>query len=318
MIVIVSSMADEHARAVLEQLRANSADVFLLDMTTFPQEMVLAFAYNGEGVDFRLQHDGRDISLAECRAVWWRRPGSFVPDPSIARQSHIEFIHSECAEVFLGLWHVMPASWMNHPLRDQVAARKVYQLKIAHEVGLEIPETLISNDVGRARSFVEKLGADKTIYKAFSATQAEWRETRLMGERELGLLDSVRFAPVIFQEYIEADVDLRVTIVGQEIFAAAIHSQDSAYKFDFRMDMPSVKVEAVKLPDEIEKKLLEYMSRLGLIYGAIDMRRRPDGKCVFLEINPAGQWLFIEARTGQKITAAVANKLIELEAINCG
>lgn len=314
MIVIVSSDSDEHARAVIDELHANSKDFFLLDMSTFPQEMILAFAYNGEGGDFRLRRGDREISLADCRAVWWRRPGYFVPDPAVRRQSHVDFIYGECSEAFAGLWQVMPASWMNHPQRDEVAARKVYQLKVAHEVGLKIPQTLVSNDVARAHAFIEKLGIGRVIYKAFSATQAEWRETRLLGERELELLDSVRYAPVIFQEYVEAEVDLRVTIVGEEIFAAAIHSQDSAYKFDFRMDMPSVKVEAVNLPEDIEGKLLDFMRRLGLIYGAIDMRRRLDGEYVFLEINPAGQWLFIEARTEQKITAAVAQKLIALDA----
>ena len=273
MIVIVSSDADEHARAVMDELRAKSKEYFLLDMSTFPQEMVLALAYNGNGGDFRLRRNGSEISLADCRAVWWRRPGYFVPDPTIRRESHVQFIHGECYEAFAGLWHLMPASWINHPKRDEVAGRKVYQLKVAHDVGLITPQTLVSNDVAEARAFVERMGTDRVIYKAFSATQAEWRETRLMGQAEMELLDSVRFAPVIFQEYIEAEVDLRITVVGDQIFAAAIHSQDSAYKFDFRMDMPSVKVEAVKLPDEIESKLLAFMRHYGLVYGAIDMRK---------------------------------------------
>ena len=313
MIVIVSSDADEHAQAVMDELRAKSKDYFLLDMSTFPQEMVLALAYNGNGGDFRLRRNGQEISLADCRAVWWRRPGYFVPDPTISRESHVQFIYGECGEAFAGLWHLMPASWINHPKRDEVAGRKVYQLKVAHDVGLLTPQTLVSNDVAEARAFIERMGSGRVIYKAFSATQAEWRETRLMGQAEMELLDSVRFAPVIFQEYIEAEVDLRITVVGDQIFAAAIHSQDSAYKFDFRMDMPSVKVEAVKLPDEIESKLLEFMRHYGLVYGAIDMRKRPNGEYVFLEINPAGQWLFIEGRTEQKITAALAEKLIAFD-----
>jgi glutathione synthase/RimK-type ligase-like ATP-grasp enzyme len=313
MIVIVSSNFDEHARAVLAELSASSSEVFLLDMSSFPQQMILALAYNSEGEDINLRQNGREISLSECRAVWWRRPGSFAPDPAIKRPSHVEFIHNECAEAFAGLWNVLPASWMNPPQRDHAAARKVFQLKVAREVGLQIPQTLIANDVERARNFIEALGSERVIYKAFSATQAEWRETRLLGERELGLLDSVRYAPVIFQEYIEAAVDLRVTIVGEEIFAAAIHSQDSTYKVDFRMDMPNAMVEAEKLPDDIDKMLRKLMRRLGLVYGAIDMRRTADGRYVFLEINPAGQWLFIEERTKQPITSAVAGKLREMD-----
>ena len=313
MIVVVSSTSDEHAQAVLDQLHASSSDVFLLDLSTFPQEMAIALAYDCEGEDFRLRQDGREIALAECRAVWWRRPGPFLPDPAIRRQAHADFIYSECTEAFAGLWHLLDASWMNHPKRDEVAARKVFQLKVAREVGLETPRTLVANDPSRARSFIESLGAERVVYKAFSATQAEWRETRLVTSREMGLLDSVRYAPVIFQEYIEAEVDLRITVVGNDIFPAAIHSQKSAYKVDFRMDMLNAKVEAFQLPSKVVSRLRKLMRRFGLVYGAIDMRMTSEGRYVFLEINPAGQWLFVEERTKQQITAAVAKELIQMD-----
>ena len=64
------------------------------------------------------------------------------------------------------------------------------------------------------------------------------------------------------------------------------------------------------MPDEVVVKLRAFMGVLGLIYSAIDMRLTPDGEYVFLEVNPAGQWLFIEDRTGQPITAAVAEHLL--------
>jgi hypothetical protein len=57
----------------------------------------------------------------------------------------------------------------------------------------------------------------------------------------------------------------------------------------------------------VEEKLLRLMQRLGLAFGAVDMRRTPDGRHVFLEINPAGQWLFVEDRTGQPITGALCS-----------
>ena len=43
--------------------------------------------------------------------------------------------------------------------------------------------------------------------------------------------------------------------------------------------------------------------------GAFDLRRRDDGVHVFLEVNPAGQWLYVEEATGLPITAAVARLL---------
>jgi glutathione synthase/RimK-type ligase-like ATP-grasp enzyme len=227
----------------------------------------------------------------------------------IRRPSHQQFALTESHEAFSGLWHCLRAFWVNPPLKDEAAHRKAYQLLTARRIGLATPRTLISNDPVEVRSFVEKQGAGKTIYKSFSATQQEWRETRLLKADELEKLDNVRFAPVIFQEYIEAVYDIRITMVGDEIFAAAIHSQQTSYKVDFRMDIANASVEAVELPSQVADGLRRLMCQLGLIYGAIDMRLTPQGRYVFLEVNPAGQWLFVEEKTGQPIAASLASLL---------
>jgi glutathione synthase/RimK-type ligase-like ATP-grasp enzyme len=51
------------------------------------------------------------------------------------------------------------------------------------------------------------------------------------------------------------------------------------------------------------------MRRLGLEYGAIDLRLTPDGEYVFFEVNPAGQFLFVEHACGLPISAALAARL---------
>ena len=102
---------------------------------------------------------------------------------------------------------------------------------------------------------------------------------------------------------------MRITVVGDEIFAAEVHSQQTRYKVDMRMDINNASIVPAKLPEEVEDCLHRLMA-LGLVYGAIDMRRRPDGTHVFLEINPAGQWLFIEEKTEQPISEAIASWML--------
>ena len=116
----------------------------------------------------------------------------------------------------------------------------------------------------------------------------------MLREDEVALLDDVRFAPVIFQEYIPAQLDLRVTVIGNEIHTSAIHSADTAYQADYRMELNDARVEAFTLPGGMQRLVRAYMGRLGLLYGAIDIRVTPEGRYVFLEINPSGQWLFME------------------------
>jgi D-alanine-D-alanine ligase-like ATP-grasp enzyme len=101
--------------------------------------------------------------------------------------------------------------------------------------------------------------------------------------------------------------------VGERLFPAAIHSQQTAYKVDSRIDIGSAKVEAVEIPDEIEEKLLELKRRLGLVFGAIDMRLTPRGDYVFLEINPAGQFMYIEVATRQPMAATMATELARMD-----
>jgi glutathione synthase/RimK-type ligase-like ATP-grasp enzyme len=311
LILIISSERDEHAGAVASELSRLGAEHHLLDLAQFPEKIGLVLRYDGEASPAALLHgvNGADIDLANVRAVWYRRPQPFVLSPGLSRPSHRTFAYNESHEAIAGLWQMLDVFWVNHPTRDEVAARKAYQLGVARSSGLDIPPTLISNDPSEVRGFLAERGSKDTIYKAFSATQQEWRETRLVRDEELAVLDQVRHAPVIFQEYVPARFDVRVTVVGDQIFPAAIHSQDTQYLVDFRIDMNRAKVEPHDLPAEISTSLLGFMRRLGLVYGAIDMRLTPDGRYVFLEVNPAGQWLFIEGRTGQPISAAVAETL---------
>lgn len=313
-VLILATAADEHALAVAGHLTEAGDEVEIVDLSLFPQHARLTASYaccedcGGRAYVVELP-ESRQVDLTRFDAVWWRRPQHPVIAPEVARQSHRLFAAAETHEALTGIWHALDARWVNDPARDQVAHHKAYQLRVAHAADLAIPHTVITNDPDEARSFVDSKGYRDVIYKAFTGTETEWRETRLLRESEVALLDNVRYAPVIFQEYVPAVFDLRVTVVGEQVFAAAIHSQETEYPVDVRMDIASARMEPHELPDAVVDRLHDLMARLGLVYGAIDMRLRPDGKYVFLEINPAGQFLFIEQATGQPISAALADVL---------
>jgi glutathione synthase/RimK-type ligase-like ATP-grasp enzyme len=113
---------------------------------------------------------------------------------------------------------------------------------------------------------------------------------------------------VIFQRHVAAVADLRVTIIGDEIFAAAVDLSDLSYDVDVRLNL-NARLVAHDLPEDVAAMLRTLMQHLGLLYGAIDLRLTEDGRYVFLEINPAGQFLYVEQQTGQPITAALAARL---------
>jgi len=311
MILIISHLADPHATAVLECLRQRGTEVILFDTARFPREIRLDITHmSGKPSKASAVINGVRYDMASIRSVWWRRPQPFELHSDILGNDDRGFAYGECHAAITGLWACLDAHWINQPECDEVAARKAYQLKVAANLGFRVPKTLITNDPESASAFIDIEGARGTIYKAFSATERAWRETRLLKPEEYAHLDAVRFAPVIFQEHIRADIDLRITIVGDEIFPAEILSGETNYHVDFRMTMHAAKIQAHILPDEVSEMLRRFMKTLGLVYGAVDMRLTPEGEYVFLEINPVGQWLFIEERTGQPITAALVDRLL--------
>jgi glutathione synthase/RimK-type ligase-like ATP-grasp enzyme len=206
----------------------------------------------------------------------------------------------------------LPCTWVNARAADEASHHKPYQWAVARDVGLSVPRTLVTNRPEEARRFIDAVGVGRTVFKAFLASLEAWRETRLVKRQDLDRLDSVRYAPVIFQEYVEG-VDLRITVVGDQLFAAEIDARNTSYPVDMRMVVGEAGVKPVVLPPAVTVALLTLQRRLGLAYGAIDMRRTPSAEHVFLEVNPAGQWLFIENRTGLPISQAMADHLARLD-----
>ena len=112
------------------------------------------------------------------------------------------------------------------------------------------------------------------------------------------------------QSYIEKQFELRVTVVGQDVFAAKIDSQKYAKgqgAEDWRQaEDPDKFLSSYEMKEEDQKKCLEVVTRLGLNFGCLDFVVQPDGELVFLECNPNGQWLWIELATKAPISESIA------------
>jgi hypothetical protein len=308
-VLVVSHTHDVHAADVVARLWQHGVEPVLFDTGRIPRETLLTIAHDPAAAWSAVARtDGRDIHLDTLRSAWWRRPQPFNLDAGLGGAEDRHFALSESHAAVSGLWSLLDATWMNPPDHDERAGRKAFQLKVAREAGLAIPRTCITTDPERARAFIAAEGGE-VIYKTFTATEATWRETRMLRPGEVEGIEAVRFAPVIFQQHISAEADLRVTVVDDRIFPAAIHVPAGAYPYDFRMTMTGAEITECVLPDSVVAGLRRLMNTLGLVYGAIDLRLTPEGKYVFLEVNPAGQWLFVEQATQQPISDAIAGVL---------
>ena len=309
MILVVSYPGEEHTALVVDHLMRAGREVVQIDLAEFPAQRQIEFSWSSaRQPQFMIQHDGRRVNLADASTVWWRRVASFAVDPCIGHGERSAFAHSETSQAVYGMLDSLACPWMNPREADAAAHHKPYQWTIAHELGLKLPRTLVTTDAKAAREFIDSVRPAKVVFKAFLAAIQEWRETRLIEQEDLDRLDLVRYAPVIFQEYVPG-VDLRITMIGDDIYAAEIDVRNTSYEVDMRMVVGEGIVKAATLPAAVQTKLRKLQRRLRLVYGAIDMRRTEGGEYVFLEVNPAGQWLFVEQRTGLPIAQALADYL---------
>ncbi|MBD8077774.1 MvdC/MvdD family ATP grasp protein [Cellulosimicrobium arenosum] len=309
MILVVSFPQDDHTAVVVERLRALGHDVVLLDTSTLGSTTSLELGHaTGVPADLRLVTPDGTHDLRHATTGWWRRLRGTPVDPSITDPAAAEFASSELAEVFEGVVAALPLRWVNDPTSDAAAHHKPWQWAVAADLGLTLARTVVTRDPARAREFVAATGPGRVVTKAFIARADAWRETHVLDDADVERLDQVRFAPTILQEYVPG-VDLRVTMVDGEAFTTEIDATGTSLPSDMRMVLDEAAVRPITLPDHVLRRVRALMDRLGLVYGAVDLRRRPDGEHVFFEVNPAGLWQFCEDLTGLPITDAVVTTL---------
>ena len=206
---------------------------------------------------------------------------------------------------------------MSHPSSVWQAEFKPYQLAIAASLGFTVPKTLVTNSPDEIRAFYDEGRAliVKPVRSGYFESGGEPRviyTSRFLDEH-LSNLEAARFAPSIYQEFVPKSLDIRVTYVGGRCFTAAIHSQsDEAATVDWRRTVDeSLPHSRHELPRVIEDYICRYMRSLGLQFGALDFALTADGVYYFLEVNPNGQWLWIDQLLDMGITDAVADWLTQ-------
>ena len=216
--------------------------------------------------------------------------------------------------------------WVN-PFDSEMRARsKPLQLEMARAAGLDVPRTVVTNCPEEVDAFVQGCSG-RALYKTFEPFSVEYSPGRWKGvyatvlakatlERRLG---SVRLAPCLIQDYVEKREEFRVTVIGQAVFAARVVDRDGEpFDGDFRRSGTGVQCERAQLPADVVSRILTLLTRMGLVFGCIDMIRTPDDRFVFLEVNSSGQWYWIELMTGLPLLKTFAGMLMSGRAHTVG
>lgn len=262
--------------------------------------------------------DGVQYSTDEFSSVWYLHPHIPKSLMNFEPAEYRQFIHRQFEELRRSLWILMrDKNWINDPWAVVSADNKIFQIQMASSVGFKVPNTLITSDPGMVRRFY--LENEKNIVTKIFATSPMLNKvvyTNKVSELYMEKIDAVKQSPCIFQRLVEKSYELRITVVGDKIFPAKIYSQDDqSTATDWRkkpkLNDFEVKIEATELPEELKNKILVFMKKMNLRFGCLDFIVTPLNEYVFLEVNPSGQWYFVQTKTHLQIANAIADLLSE-------
>ncbi|MEV7774430.1 ATP-grasp ribosomal peptide maturase [Kitasatospora sp. NPDC086791] len=315
-VLVVTGSFDPTADLVIEELTRRAVPVFRADTAWFPSRLTLAASLDGAGWTGTLTTDRRTLDLSSVRSVYYRRPTA--PEfPNDMPEEARAVAAAEARRGFGGLLSALPCPWLPPPGRAADAEYKPLQLRVAAESGLSVPRTLITNDPAAARSFADKLGGP-VIYKPFTPIRGTIDGTSMAVYANLLQPDDLPHPDIattahLFQESVPKAHEVRLTVVGSKMFAAEIHAGSEASRIDWRSDYDSLTYKSCAVPVDVAAGVRRMLDQLGLPFGAFDFIVTPSDEWRFLEVNPNGQWGFVEQATGLPITAAICD---HLEGIN--
>ena len=292
-------------------IRLNTEDYgkqYEIDLTVSQHESALTVTFS----------DRLRVSADQIAAVYFRQPHLPELSPEIASQDR-EFAIREIREQFRSLWRLIDEQkWINHPRRLWLASNKIEQLSVAARIGFTIPDTLVTRSLPKLRQFFDshqgriicKAVKNGFIYDQNGATVAL---TQRIGEDYFTYASDFAPIPSIYQPEIRKVYDIRVIVVRHNVYSTAIHSQEHAEtEVDWRAwDLCdfSLRHEPIELPNHIVNFCRNITAHYSLSYSAIDLVLGQDGNYYFLELNPNGQWAWIEYKTGYPIRDAIIDNL---------
>lgn len=318
MIVIVTNRQDHTADFLILELQKRQADYVRFNVEDFPQHVQVVWQLSDIGFGGYFLFPKVQVSFSDIQSIWYRRPVPPVPSVDISDPVAYEFALAESEASLDGIWRCLDCFWVSQPDNLRKAEFKLYQLKVAAQVGFRVWPTIVTNNPEVAQTFYDEQD-EKIVFKPLRRGRLVRGEnvsliyTNPISPEDAEKLERVIYAPSLLQKYIPKHVEIRATVIDSKAFAVEIHSQKhTESRHDWRRgDTAQLHHQLHSLPADIQTKCVALVRSLGLAFGAIDLILTPEGEYVFLEINPNGQWAWIQQMCpGIPLREALADLLI--------
>jgi len=310
MIVVLSQEFDPPAQRVVSKLKEKGADFTIIYGSDFLDKKI--------GIDVTnktITINGKE--LKNINITWYRRwfNRKFKFDDNVNDNYYLKNEFDEYSSNFMN--YLPTKKWLNYPPYVRPYPSKSLQLKKAKEYGLDIPNTIITNNKESLSDFFTKNNkniitknlSDPLTFQRKNEHFATYTSTVSFEDIEL---QSDEFFPSIFQENVPKSIELRVFYLLGNFYSYAIFSSmNEQTSVDFRVydyKKPNRRMK-YELPSEIKMKINNLMKDLDLHTGSIDMIKSNE-RYIFLEVNPQGMFGGLEDY-GLNIEEDIANYLIQ-------
>jgi glutathione synthase/RimK-type ligase-like ATP-grasp enzyme len=316
LILILTNRLDISADYVVRVLRQRNAQMMRLNTETMPFNPV-SMQIPRSTVTV-MSKDKRYELMSTLKSVWLRRPGRPFDSNENRLSSTTVYIQNQWKAFIESLTCVESAFWINAPESNRKAELKVRQLMTAEALGLRIPKTCITSNKEELQEFYKQFDGN-IIAKALDAPLIEGEQkdyfifTQKMPSLDNVTNEEIALTPVIFQERIFPKIDYRITVIGNDYFSVKI--SDPKQQLDWRAAKEGVEFSTTEISREIGDKCVKLVRKLGLTFGAIDIVES-NGQFFFLEVNPNGEWGWLQKKAGVPIAEKIADYLIAGEVAN--
>ncbi|MFB8792449.1 MAG: hypothetical protein U7123_27290 [Potamolinea sp.] len=323
-LLIVTSESDIHTDAVIKELQGNRIEPIRINSESFIQQSQYHFAWDADGnLAARALYFHDSLRQAQdIKVIWWRKPQDYLPHPNVMDSCAIKYAQEETKYLITSLQGLFPgAKWVNNYNNLRLPSSRINQIPVAGKLGILIPPTLVTNYYEPALCFLQEHKDCIVKPMSYSGFLHEGQQygcyTRPIDIETLETFrESINLAPLFIQKRIAKKAEYRVTLIGRQHFVCRLevdHLNDLDVNIDWRVIDPE---QVTHVPDELPEsyiyKLRQMLDIFGLNFGAFDVIRDDDNELYLIELNPNGQWYWIEILTKMPMVKAMVELITEL------
>lgn len=314
--IIISNRSDVSTNEVIDWLEYMGFKFERFNGESFIDKSLIEINLNNKELSYNLDNwvGGESIQ----NQIWFRRffPHDYYEELNAAlRENNADILTNVFSEINTVFKFVLTVEDQNRGLGRR-NVNKLEALNSARKVGLDIPESLVTTCKKKVTDFKNRCGriilkplADSLSFRASGFSAAVY--TVEINEEKLSQFDE-RFFISLFQELLEKSFEIRTFYFDNKLYSMAIFSQQNEKtNVDFRKydDNRPNRTVPYNLPLQIENKIHLLMKELNLDSGSIDIVRTKDGRFVFLEVNPVGQFGMVSYPCNYKLEKIIAEKI---------